>query len=142
MASPVTVSDLLAGVGEFLKLTEHLRNSLLPKEDRDKDPSTGFEPYNTAAWAQAVNDARDLHGADISEPQNLSEEIQTIIKAAVCNLIVGKMLDQNSLHEKDRNAKTAAKFFKRYRAIIGRTLIATAAGRTANIGRSRRLVQA
>jgi hypothetical protein len=140
MASPVTVSDFINGVGEYLKLTEHLRRSLFPKEDRDKAPADGFAPYNVAAWEQAVNDVRDIHQIDITS--GLTDETETIIKAAVCNLIVALMLDQNVKHPKDPNAYRAKKYFKRYRAIIGRTQIASPSGRTTNIGQSRRLVRA
>jgi len=142
MASPVTVSDLTNGVGEYLKLTKHLRKSLLPGEDRIKDPEDWFDPYNVAAWEQAVNDVRDIHEVDISDLESKSEEIQKIIKAAVCNLIVALMLDQNADHAKHPLAFKAKKYFKRYKAIIGRTKIASTSGRTTNIGRSHRQVRA
>lgn len=142
MASPVTAANLIEGVGEFLKLKEHTLRSLLPKEDRDKGLTDGIASYNTAAWQRAVNDVRDIHRLDISNADQLSDEFQTIIKAAVCHLIVGMLFQQNTTHSKDPKAMKAKSHFDSYRAIIGRTNIFRPSGVSTNIGKSRRLVQA
>lgn len=140
MASPVTAANLLDGVGEFLKLPDHAQRSLFPKEDRDKGIPLAMAPYNVAAWEQAVNDVRDIHDFDLTV--TLSATVETIIKAAVCNLIVALMYDQNSKHPKDPAALKAKKYFKRYRGIIGRTQTFSPSGRKTNIGQSRRMVRA
>lgn len=139
MASPVTYSDLSEGVGEFLKLPPSDWSNLFPQEDAVKDPDDMIAPYNDAAWEQAVNDVRDIHRFDITG--SLSEEIETIVKAAVCNLILAFIYEQKIIHSKDINAVKAVRFRTRYQNIIGRTRVWQASGRVASMGRSNRLVR-
>lgn len=140
MASIVTAANLINGVGEFLKLTEHKIKSLLPKEDRVKGLEDGIAPYNAAAWEEAVNDFRDIHRLDITG--TLATETETIIKAAVCNLIIALMYEQSRNHPRGKAAIGAKTYRSRYQKIVGRTRAFNASGRSANIGQSNRMVRA
>jgi len=140
MASIVTAANVLNGVGEFLKLPESDRKALFPREDRVKGFTAAIAPYNTAAWEEAVNDFRDIHRLDITG--TLATKTETIIKAAVCNLIVSLMWEQNINHPKDLASIKAKKHRGRYQKIVGRTRTFSASGRNANIGQSNRMVRA
>lgn len=139
MASPVTYTDLRNGVGEFLKLPDSDWSTLFPSEDATKDPADMIAPYNNAAWEQAVNDLRDIHRIDITA--TLSADMTTIVKAAVCNLIMAYVYEQKMLAPNDINGAKAKMFRTRYENIIGRTKVWQTSGRVSSIGRVRRLVR-
>lgn len=140
MASIVTAANLINGVGEFLKPKAHELKSLLPGEDRVRAVADALVAYNTAAWEEAVNDCRDIHRQDITA--TLDETTAKIIKAAVCNLIMSLMWEQNINDPKDLAATRAKTYRARYKNIIGRTRTFSASGRSANIGQSNRMVRA
>ena len=135
MTALTTNSDLLDGVGEFIKVAEHDLLSLLPQEDRDQGLSgAALTPYHNSAWARVVNDF--LHEADFDlEDSDLTEDQQTVLKAASCNRLMADLYRRAACGDVESPLSKRADWFEdEYDRIKGRWAITMPSGRTSPIG--------
>lgn len=135
MAALTTLANLLDGVGEFTKVSQHLLESMLPGEDLDKGLTAALTPYHNSAWERCQNDFA-VQGVDVSNASSFDDDSQTLIKAACCFEIMSQLHFRNATSKEDFHFFEGERCHKEFDRIIGRCAILMPSGRTARVGHS------